>query len=228
MANSGRISRKLKRKNQRAAQQKARRNQFIWYSIVGVVIVAALAAFGFYRASTVPQVDAPLEVMAANVEGPIDAPVRIVEFADFGCPACRDWHNSGIKKQLQAEFGDQISFTFRHFPVITRFSPKAAEAGQCAADQNGFWPYHDYIYEQTRVAALAQDELIAYAAEVGLDTAEFQSCLESDKHKAYVDNDWAAARAAGAAGTPSFFINGQPVGFSYDAMAGTIRAILES
>jgi protein-disulfide isomerase len=166
--------------------------------------------------------------MAANIEGAADAPVQIVEFGDFGCPACRAWHNTGIKEQLQEEFGEDISFTFRHFPVITALSPKAAEAGQCASEQDAFWPFHDYIYEQTLVAALETDELISYAADVGLDTAEFEICLDSGKYKDYVDWDWEAALAAGAAGTPSFFINGEPVSSSYNAMAGTIRSILDS
>lgn len=228
MASSGRASRKQKRKDQRAAQKKAQRNQLLRYGIIGLLVIGALAAFGYYRAATVPQVDAPQEVMAANIEGPMDAPVRIVEFGDFGCPSCRAWHNNGVKEQLQAEFGEQISFTFRHFPVITVDSPKAAEAGQCAAEQDAFWAYHDHIYEQTLVAALGPDELVSYAEVIGLDTAMFETCLESGKYKDYVEGDWQAAVAAGAVGTPSFYINGEPVGFSYDAMAGTIREILES
>lgn len=228
MTSSGRVSQKQKRKDQRAAQEKAQRLQLIRYGTVGALVIVALAAFGFYRTSTVPQVDVPQEIMAANIDGPIDAPVRIVEFGDFGCPACRAWHNTGIKEQLQEEFGDQISFTFRHFPVITRLSPKAAEAGQCAAEQDEFWAYHDYIYEQTLVAALEPEKLISYAAGIGLNTAEFESCLESGKHKDYVDHDWQAAVAAGAGGTPSFYINGEPVASSYDALAGTIREILGS
>ncbi len=228
MAKSGRVSRKQKRKEQRAAQQKAQRMQFVRYAIVGIIVIAALAAFGFYRASTAPQVDVPEEIMAANIDGPADAPVRIVEFGDFGCPACRAWHNNGIKEQLQEEFGEQISFTFRHFPVITAQSPQAAQAGQCASEQGDFWAYHDYIYERTIPAALSIGELISYSGAVGLDTAAFESCLESGKYKSYVDRDWAAASAAGARGTPSFYINGEPVSFSYDVMAGTIREILGS
>ena len=128
-----------------------------------VLAVAAFAVVGFYRASSAPEVDAPLELMQANIDGLAEAPVRIVEFGDFGCPSCRAWHNSGIKEALLAEFGDQVSFTFRHFPVITRQSPKAAEAGQCASEQGRFWDYHDYIYESTPQNALAVDQLKNYA-----------------------------------------------------------------
>jgi protein-disulfide isomerase len=228
MAKSERVNQKQRRKGKKAAEQKAQRMQLIRYGIVGVVILGLLAALGFYRTQTALEDNAPREVMAANVDGSPDAPVQIVEFGDFGCPSCRAWHNTGIREQLKEEFGDQISFTFRHFPVITPLSPKAAEAGQCAAEQDAFWPYHDYIYEQTLVAALEPEQLVSYAAEIDLDTTQFESCLDSSKYESYVARDEQAAREAGATGTPTFFINNEPVGFSYEAMAGTIREILES
>lgn len=213
---------------QRTVQQKERQAQLIRFGIAGVIVIAALAAFGFYRSSTEAEVEEPIEIMAANTDGPADAPVQIVEFADFGCPHCRAWHNNGIKEQLQEEFGDQISFTFRHYPIVTPLSPKAGEAGQCAAEQDAFWAYHDFIYEKTLIAALEPEELVSYAAEIGLDADQFQSCLESAKYEAYVARDWQAAVDAGGGGTPAFYINGEPVGPSFEAMSGTIREILNS
>ena len=219
---------KGRRQERRETRQREQRMRWIRISGLVILAVAALGIFGFYRASTAPQVDAPEEVSAANIDGPADAPVSIVEFGDFGCPSCRAWHNSGIKQQLLADFGDQISFTFRHFPVITAQSPKAAEAGQCAAEQGDFWTFHDYVYEQTPPGALAPDQLKSYAAALGLDAAQFNECLDSGKYRSYVANDQGAALAAGARGTPTFFINGQQVGFSYEAMASTIQNELGS
>jgi protein-disulfide isomerase len=221
-----------KRKGRRQERREARKHEqrMRWLRIGGLIIiaVAAMGVFGFYRASSAPQVDAPEEVSAANIDGPAAAPVSIVEFGDFGCPSCRAWHNSGIKDQLQADFGDQISFTFRHFPVITNQSPKAAEAGQCAAEQDRFWEFHDYIYEQTPQGALSIDQLKSYAAAIGLESGQFNQCLDSGQYASYVANDQGAALAAGARGTPTFFINGQQVGFSYQAMAATIQNALGS
>jgi protein-disulfide isomerase len=222
-------STKQKRREQHAAQQQKQQAQLVRYGVIGVVLITALAAFIFYRSSfEVDQVSAPNEIMAANIEGPAEAPVQIVEFGDFGCPQCRAWHINGIKDQLQEEFGDQISFTFRHYPIITDLSPKAAEAGQCAAEQDDFWGYHDYIYEQTLIAALEPEELVSYAAEIGLDTAQFESCLNAGKYEEYVAQDWQAALDAGGGGTPAFYINGEPVSPSFEVMAGTIREILNS
>lgn len=191
-----------------------------------LIIAGGLAALGFYRSSTAPRVDAPLELMSGNIDGPVDAAVRIVEFGDFGCPSCRAWHNSGIKEALKSEFGDRISFTFRHFPVITRQSPKAAEAGQCASEQGQFWEYHDFIYERTPINALSIEQLKEYAASIGLDSSQFNQCLDSDKYQSYVARDQQAAFSAGAAGTPTFFINGQIASFSFESMRSAINQLL--
>jgi protein-disulfide isomerase len=228
MAKNKRAVKKGRRQERKEARQREQRMR--WMRIGGLVIlgVIALGAFSFFRASSAPQVDAPEEVMAANIDGPVDAPVSIVEFGDFGCPSCRAWHNSGIKEALKEEFGEQISFTFRHFPVITALSPTAAQAGQCAAEQGRFWDYHDYIYEVTPYQALAVDDLKGYSATIGLDSAQFDECLDSGKYRGYVSRDQQAAIAAGARGTPTFFINGQQADFSFEGMAATIQSELSS
>jgi protein-disulfide isomerase len=219
-------SKKERRRKVHDAQKRERRLRWLRLGGLLVLVLGGLAAFGFYRASSAPKVDAPTELMQANIDGPVDAPVRIVEFGDFGCPSCRAWHNSGIKNVLKSEFGDDISFTFRHFPVITRLSPKAAEASQCAAEQDRFWEFHDFIYERTPIEALAINQLKDYGIALGLDSGQYNQCLDSGKYGDYVARDQQAALIAGAAGTPTFFINGNVVSFSYEGMSGTIRQIL--
>jgi hypothetical protein len=71
--------------------------------------------------------------------GPETAPVVIVEYADFGCTACRAWHNFGIREPVLATFGEQVRFVWKDFPVITPLWPQAAESGHCAAAQGKFW-----------------------------------------------------------------------------------------
>jgi protein-disulfide isomerase len=195
--------------------------------IVGIVILAGAALVFWRNAGRIPASEAAA-LAAPNRIGPENAPVQIVEFGDFGCHSCRAWHNAGIKEQLLAEFGDQISLEFRHFPVITRQSPQAAEAAQCAAEQGAFWPYHDYIYEQTAEGALGQSDLQSYAIAIGLDQAAFDSCLESGRFRELVQQDLRAAQDAGARGTPTFLINGQQAFPSYQSMSATIQEILGS
>ena len=136
--------------------------------------------------------------------------------------------NARIKDQLLADFGDQISVEFRHFPVITRQSPLAAEAAQCAAEQGAFWEYHDYIYEWTQEGALSRSDLERYALDIELDQEAFSSCLDSGRFKEMVQRDWQAAQDAGARGTPTFLINGEQAFPSYESMSATIQEILSS
>jgi len=208
--------------------QRSRQKKMRWIRIGGllIIVMGGLAALGFYRSATAPKVDVPLELMEDNIDGPLDAPVRIVEFGDFGCPSCRAWHNAGIKDALLSEYGDQLSFTFRHFPVITRQSPKAAAASQCASEQGRFWEFHDYVYEQTPINALSVEHLRSYASSIGLEGDQFNQCLDSGEYESYVARDRQAAVSAGAVGTPSFFINGHPVSFSYESMKAAVDQLL--
>lgn len=211
-----------RRKRQHAERRRARRLRWAAVAISVVVLAGALLAFSITRNGGDPAGDG--DVAAANAVGPADAPVSVVEFGDFACPSCRAWHNSGIKDQLRAEFGDQIRFTFRHFPVISRQSPKAAEAAQCAAEQDAFWQYHDFLYEQAPPGGLAPADLERYAGQLGLDGAAFARCLDSGRYQAYVERDLQAALDSGARGTPSFFVDGQAANlFSYEAAVATIR-----
>ena len=211
-----------RRKQQRAYRARARRPR--WGAVIAVMILIAGGLFAFSAVRNGGDAAGVSSVSAANSEGPPDAPVTVIEFGDFACPSCRAWHNSGIKDRLRAEFGEQIRFTFRHLPVITAQSPKAAEAAQCAADQDAFWQYHDYLYEQVAPDQLAPAQLKQYAAALGLDSQAFDSCLDSGRYKAYVQQDMQTALDMGARGTPSFFVNGQPANlFSYESAVAALR-----
>ena len=188
-------------------QTRQKRVHRLRYVIIAVLATVVLVAFANFRQSTVVPANNLERIALSNIDGPANAPVSIIEFGDFGCSSCRFWHNQGIKEQIQAEYGEQVHFVFRHFPVITANSPKAAEAAQCAGDQGQFWEYHDYLYEEAR--DLSEGALLGYARVLGLDTAVFTDCLLSGKHADYVQTDLASARAEGAIGTPTFFVNGQ-------------------
>ena len=221
-------NRKSKRQiRQEAKAQQARQKQLRMggLALLALVVIAAVI---FLQQGKSAETDALVAVTEPNVLGATSAPVQIVEYSDFGCPACRAWHNAGIWEQLQAEFGEQISFEFRHFPVITAQSPKAAEAAQCAAEQGGFWQYHDYVYEETPQSALSVPQLKDYATVVGLDKTTFDGCLDSGKYEQYVRRDWQAALDIGARGTPTFLINGQQASPTHQSMRATISNILNN
>jgi protein-disulfide isomerase len=210
----------LRREKMRAQKNK---RQWIGYGALALILIAAI----FWNSSR-PKAQ-PLDEtrLASNPTlGSDSAKVVITEYADFGCPACRSWHNSGIKEQIIATYGDDVQFVWKDFPVITAQSPKAAEAGQCALDQNKFWEYHDYIYENAY--AISVNDLKSYAAQIGLDTEKFNQCLDSGQNRAKVEQNLNEARSLSLPGTPSFLVNGKKlVGPpSYETLKSTIDLIL--
>ena len=147
------------------------------------------------------------------VKGDPDAQVVIVEFSDFQCPFCERWAQQTLP-QLKQNYIDtgKVKLIYRDFPLssIHPEAQKAAEATECADDQGKFWEYHDILFEKRgEWSGAGAAKFKQYAADLGLDTAAFDDCLDSDKYKDEVLGDLNAGRAVGVTGTPTFFINGQ-------------------
>ena len=105
-----------------------------------------------------------------------------------------------------------IRVEWRDFPVITSRSPKAAQAGQCAFDQNSFWEFHDALFNQPNQAVdLSENQLKSTAENLGLDMDAFNLCLDSNQHQATVDFDLKEANSMGLPGTPAFLVNGKVI-----------------
>jgi protein-disulfide isomerase len=142
---------------------------------------------------------------AAPALGAKNAPVTIIEYADFGCPSCWYWYRDGVLDQLRQKYGDQIRFIWRDYPVITLLSPKAAEAGQCANEQGRFWEFHDAVYGNN--GAIEAANLKAYAAAIGLNMGQFNECVTSRRYKDRVIAEQDEAFNHGYNGAPFFLIN---------------------
>ncbi len=107
-------------------------------------------------------------------------------------------------------YGDEVRFVLRDFPLSShQHAQKAAEATECADDQDKFWQYHDLLFANQ--SALDVASLKGYAAQLGLDTATFDDCLDTGKHTAEVQKDYQDGVAAGVTGTPGFFVNDVPI-----------------
>lgn len=138
-------------------------------------------------------------------KGPENAPVTIVEFSDFQCPFCS--RAIGTVDEVTKTYGDKVRLVFRQFPLdFHKQAQKAAEASLCANDQGKFWDMHDKLFANQ--SALGVDDLKKYAAELKLDTAKFNACLDSGEKAATVKADQADGSKVGVNGTPAFFING--------------------
>jgi protein-disulfide isomerase len=140
------------------------------------------------------------------------AKVIVVEFSDFQCPFCAN--ALPTVTQLKEDYGNQILFVYRDFPLhqIHPLAGKASEAAQCAFEQDMFWEYHDTLFEkQQEWSNAGVPKFKEYAGELGLDTTEFNGCLDSGKYADEVEADLQAGSHAGVSGTPTFIINGQKI-----------------
>lgn len=149
-----------------------------------------------------------MEVAATGPgKGPENAPVTIVEFSDFECPFCKRIHPT--LQQVMETYEGEVRLVYRQFPLnsIHPNAQKAAEASLCADAQGKFWEMHDEMFEGSGVLSVAG--LKATAAEIGLDTEAFATCLDSGEYADEVAADAAAAQQLGLGGTPALFINGR-------------------
>ena len=141
-----------------------------------------------------------------HVQGPLDAPVTLVEYGDYECPFCGRAHP--IVKTVQRRVGARLRFAYRHFP-LAEMHPRAfraAEAAEAAGAQGQFWAMHDMLFEHQH--ALEDADLLSYADYLGLDLARFVAELADGTHEVKVRSDFMSGVRSGVNGTPSFFING--------------------
>jgi protein-disulfide isomerase len=177
----------------------------------------ALAAQSVNRPSTVPSPTAAITytVRPANRVGRAYAPVTIVEFSDFQCPYCGRFVQD-VRPDLFKHYVDtgQVAFVYKHMAILGDESTWAAEAAECAADQGQFWEYHNLLFAHQageNQGAFAKDKLLGFARDLKLDMAQFEPCLENDQTLDRVQTDTREGQQAGVHGTPTFFINDQPL-----------------
>jgi protein-disulfide isomerase len=148
--------------------------------------------------------------------GNSNAKVTVVEFSDFQCPFCERFYSQTMP-QIKTDYIDtgKVKLVFKTFP-LTGLHPnaqKAAEASLCANEQGKFWEYHNTLFDKQSIWS-STDGVTAfkqYASDLKLDTAKFNSCLDTGKYASAVAADVKDGQNAGISGTPSFVINGQLV-----------------
>ena len=171
-------------------------------------------------------IDAPRQEIALAATDPstgaANAPVTIVEFSDFQCPYCRQV--APTLKQIRDKYGDKVRVVWKDYP-LTQIHPqafKAGEAGHCAAEQGKFWEYHDRLFANQE--ALQPGDLKKYAADLGLDTAKFDACLDSAKFGDRVREGVVQGTRLGVDSTPTMYVNGRLVSGAqpFEVIAGII------
>jgi protein-disulfide isomerase len=158
--------------------------------------------------TSIPRFDIPLDDDPRM--GPDGAEITLVEFSDFECPYCRSFHNETFQRLMETYQG-QIQFVYRDFP-LTSIHPNAfsaAEAANCAQEQEAYWDYHDLLFSGQ--LGLGDEAYSGYASQLGLDVEAFEQCLSAGKYTAEVQADYDYAAQLGIRSTPTFFINGLPL-----------------
>lgn len=156
-------------------------------------------------------------------KGPADAPVTLVEFADFQCPHCKE--ASPLVDSLLQRYGDELRVVYMDFPInASGISRRVAEGGVCAARQDRFWDYHDLAFqEQAQLTMDSAEELAAY---LELDQEAFASCMADPATAAEVERSKTEGERIGVDATPTFYVNGRRAVLE-DLVAG-LRAAIES
>ena len=154
--------------------------------------------------------------------GPDSAPLKIIEISDYQCPWCKrfvDTTEKDVEEQYMAKGLVQIEFhnfavTGGNLPKEVNEATLAAEAAECANDQGRYWEYHYKLYAEQQgenEGAFRPERLKQFAAELGLDQEEFDTCLDSHRHIDLIEREREEAASLGARGTPTLVINGQMV-----------------
>ena len=139
--------------------------------------------------------------------GPPHAPVILVEYGDFECPACR--RAAPAVDLLLRRFPNKVSFVFRHFPLEVKHphALDAAQAAECAGAQGKFWEMHKLLLEHQ--AHLDRRHLRAYAEQIGLDVPRFVAELDDDVYLERIHEHIDGGKRSGVKSTPGFFVNGR-------------------
>ena len=150
---------------------------------------------------------ANLSMKDVQLRGPENAPVVVVEYADYECPYCVQFQPS--LQKLEAEYKGKMALAYKDVPLPMHGSAqKAAEATQCAASQGKYWEMHDMLLAKK---VLDVPSLKEFARTLKMDGAAFDKCMDTDAKAAIVKASLAEAQTMGVQGTPSFFVNGRAI-----------------
>ena len=157
---------------------------------------------------------AKFDLKGAPVKGDPKAPITIVEYGDFECPVCRNFHDA-VRGMLPNY--PQVKLIFKDFPIdqIHPWARTAAIAGRCAYQQDhaSFWKMYDLIYDNQDLisATNAYDKMMEFAGRAGLNQEMFKACLSSPQATAEVDASIENGKLVGVRSTPTVFVNGRPL-----------------
>lgn len=148
---------------------------------------------------------------ARHFQGEPNAPVILVEFSDFRCGFCGRFAAESLP-QLRQEYIDtgKVRFAYKHLAILGPDSVRAAEASECAAEQEKFWDFHNLVFvdQAQNHSPLTENNLVKLADSVGIDTTTFRDCLSSGRYTQQIIRESQTVQSLGVRGTPGFLVNG--------------------
>lgn len=213
-------NRELLRKKRK--EQQRRRVYIIFGVLLTVILIFGMAAllpkFIMSRAK--------YDTNPGFTIGDQNAPVTVVQFSSYACPFCRNF-SENVEKDFIAQYVDtgNVFYRYVNIPSDSIDSLNGAKASFCAADQNLFFEYKDYLYTNVDLPdGFSFENLKGYARSAGLDLEQFTTCFEDPANDNIYLEDLKLARSVGVTGTPSFLVNDQLV--SSNELIATVEALL--
>ncbi|MBM4357792.1 MAG: thioredoxin domain-containing protein [Deltaproteobacteria bacterium] len=159
-----------------------------------------------YEARFMPDKVKAIVIGDSATRGPADAPVTVVEYADFECPSCGNAYP--LLEALYAQFEGKVRFVFKNFPLPSHPNANlAAQAAVAAQKQGQFWRMHHVLFENQQ--RLTEPDLLGYAQNAGLDMGKFKTELHAPEGKARIEAEFKQGDELGVDATPTIFINGR-------------------
>ena len=192
----------------------------IFYAVLAVIAIAGVAVLATVNqrssadTSSRPSITSTVPPDTLPARGKADAPVTVVEYADFQCPACGVFATT-MEAGIVKDYIDtgKVRLVFHDFPLPQHANAiPAAEAARSAADQGAFWPYHDLLYAKQAEWENSPDPLAlfaAYAEQLKLDRGKFEAAFNSHTHRATITQLYQDASSGGVNQTPMFVIDGK-------------------
>jgi protein-disulfide isomerase len=213
-----------------------------FYAILGGIAVVGVGALLWARSGASRLPSEPLSAAAVQaamgfegyVVGSDTAPIQVIEYADFQCPACSQFWVLTMPQIYERLIGTgKVRWTFRDMPLDAHDKAQLAHhAAACASEQGLFWPMHDKLYAEQRVwygLERAEGPFRDYAREIGADPAAYDECMGEGRYRARIQASFENAISTGVSSTPSFVIGDRiyPGALPFDDFNSIIDSLLE-
>ncbi len=212
-----------------------------YMGLAGIAVVGSGALWVTNRraASIVPLGPIPMDAIVSGrefqgyVQGSDDAPVTIIEYADFQCPGCQAaWLLTVQDLKARLVTAGTVKFIFRDFPLeIHDKARQAHHAAACADEQGQFWPMHDTLFanqgQWSPSAGVAERIFRGYAETVGLNVEEYDACMAEGRYRGRIQASYEGGIQLGVSSTPTMIIGDQMFGgLTYDQLKRVVDSLV--